>query len=332
MIANGVALQAFTATWPEVRDRRPTAAVLESLDAPKLAELRELVASLVVTQGRKVVVFSQWRRMLELAAWAVSDLLAAAGKRALFFTGQEGARRRTHNLVDFHDDPSAAVLFLTDAGGVGLNLQKAASACVNLELPWNPAVLEQRIGRIHRLGQDRPIDVYNLMSRSSIEERIAGLVADKRALFKGVFEGVTDELRFDGGSQMTSLLETLTAPEEALASVDDASDDGADPSTAIVQDLGGGDAEAAEPGALAGQGAAASISGPAPAVEDGVAALFGAVAVQRRADGGLVIEAPPQAARALQSLFEGMARLMAMAADGAGAGARDAAPLTGEVE
>jgi hypothetical protein len=332
MIANGVALQAFTATWPEVRDRRPTAAVLESLDAPKLAELRELVASLVVTQGRKVVVFSQWRRMLELAAWAVSDLLAAAGKRALFFTGQEGARRRTHNLVDFHDDPSAAVLFLTDAGGVGLNLQKAASACVNLELPWNPAVVEQRIGRIHRLGQDRPIDVYNLMSRSSIEERIVGLVADKRALFKGVFEGVTDELRFEGGSQMTSFVETLTVPEEALASGDDASDDGADPSIAIVQDLGGGDAEAAAPGALAGQGAAASTSSPAPAVEDGVAALFGAVAVQRRADGGLVIEAPPQAARALQSLLEGMARLMAMAADGAGAGARDAAPLAGEVE
>jgi hypothetical protein len=280
-----------------------------------------------------VVVFSQWRRMLELAAWAVSDLLAAAGKRALFFTGQEGVRRRTHNLVDFHDDPSAAVLFLTDAGGVGLNLQKAASACVNMELPWNPAVLEQRIGRIHRLGQDRPIDVYNLMSRSSIEERIAGLVADKRALFKGVFEGVTDELRFDGGSQMTSLLETLTAPEEAPASGDDASDDGADPSNATVQDLGGGDdAEAAEPGALAGQGAAASTPSLAPAVQDGVATLFGAVAVQRRADGGLVIEAPPQAARALQSLFEGMARLMAMAAGGAGAGARDAAPLSGEVE
>jgi SNF2 family DNA or RNA helicase len=315
IIANGLALEEFAAAWPEIRDRRPTAAAIESLDAPKLAELRELVASLVVTQGRKVVVFSQWRRMLELAAWAVSDLLAAAGKRALFFTGQESARRRTHNLVDFHDDPAAAVLFLTDAGGVGLNLQKAASACVNLELPWNPAVLEQRIGRIHRLGQNRPIDVYNLMSRSSIEERIAGLVADKRALFKGVFEGVTDELRFDGGSAITSLLETLAAP-----------DDVADSSTATADDLSGDDLEAPEALTIADEGTVVSTPSLALAGLDGVSTLFGAVAVQRRADGGLVIEAPPQAARALQSLFEGMARLMAIAADGGGVGARDAAP------
>jgi hypothetical protein len=129
MIANGLALHEFAATWPGVRGRAPSAGVLESLNAPKLGELRELIANLVVTQGRKVVVFSQWRRMLELAAWAVSDLLAAAGKRAFFFTGQEGPRRRTQNLVDFHDEPAAGVLFLTDAGGVGLNLQRAASAC-----------------------------------------------------------------------------------------------------------------------------------------------------------------------------------------------------------
>jgi hypothetical protein len=72
-------------------------------------------------------------------------------------------------------------MFLSDAGGVGLNLQKAASACINLELPWNPAVLEQRIGRIHRLGQKRPIDVYNLVSEGSIESRIAGLVGAPQA-------------------------------------------------------------------------------------------------------------------------------------------------------
>jgi hypothetical protein len=56
-------------------------------------------------------------------------------------------------IVDFHDDPALTMLFLSDAGGVGLNLQRAASCCINLELPWNPAVIEQRIGRIYRLGQ-----------------------------------------------------------------------------------------------------------------------------------------------------------------------------------
>ena len=218
VIANGMAQLNFESIWPVIRNRPPTAKLIESLGAPKLLELRELVASLVLTQKRKVVIFSQWRRMLDLAAWAVSDLLASEGQRALFFTGQEGRRRRTQNLVDFHDDPRAAVLFLTDAGGVGLNLQKAANACINLELPWNPAVLEQRMGRIHRLGQKRPIDVYNLVSRECIEERIAGLVADKRALFKGLFDGSTDQLRFEGSGALRQVLARLTAGIEETSS------------------------------------------------------------------------------------------------------------------
>ena len=90
-----------------------------------------------------MVVFSQWRRMLRLAHWVTRDQLAREGVRAAFFTGEEGQKRRTQNIVDFHDDPACRVLFATDAGGVGLNLQRAASACINIELPWNPAVLEQ---------------------------------------------------------------------------------------------------------------------------------------------------------------------------------------------
>jgi superfamily II DNA or RNA helicase len=320
MIANGLALHEFAATWPDLRGRPPGTAVLEALDAPKLGELRELVANLALTQGRKVVVFSQWRRMLELGAWAVSDLLQGAGKRALFFTGQEGQRRRTQNLVDFHDDPDAAVLFLTDAGGVGLNLQRAASACVNLELPWNPAVLEQRIGRIHRLGQSQPIDVYNLMSRGSIEERIAGLVADKRALFKGLFEGATDELRFGGGRAIAVVLERLTegVSEEARAAAEEGAEEPldvdagaeatADSAAALPSSPNGG------PPPLAPARDAEPPATPGPGVGDGVARLFDAVRVNRRGDGGVVIEAPPEAARALVSLFEGMSRLIAVAA------------------
>ena len=91
---------------------------------------------LVVTQQRKVVVFSQWRRMLQLAAWVTADVLARAGLRAAFFTGEEMQRRRIENLVAFHDDPDMRVLFSTEAGGVGLNLQRAASCGINLDLPW----------------------------------------------------------------------------------------------------------------------------------------------------------------------------------------------------
>src|SRR5207244_12167344 len=128
----------------------PTESTLRGLASPKLVEFRELIGQLALAEGRKVVVFSQWRRMLRLAHWATRDQLAREGVRPAFFTGEESQKRRTQNIVDFHDAPACRVLFATDAGGVGLNLQRAASACINIELPWNPAVLEQRIGRIYR--------------------------------------------------------------------------------------------------------------------------------------------------------------------------------------
>ncbi len=325
VIANGMAQLNFEAIWPDIRGRPPTTKVIESLAAPKLLELRELIASLVVTQKRKVVVFSQWRRMLDLAAWAVSDLLAPEGLRSLFFTGQEGGRRRTQNLVDFHDDPRAAVLFLTDAGGVGLNLQKAANACINLELPWNPAVLEQRIGRIHRLGQKRPIDVYNLVSRACIEERIASLVADKRALFKGLFDGSTDQLRFEGSGALRQVLARLTAGmEETPSSTGEQDEENSEGRALLAPAVPGGDPEgqpqaagggvddlmaAAEPAELRRQGTPALRDG-ASASSDDVERLFEALTVERGADGGIRIQAPPHAARALVSLFAGMARLL----------------------
>src|SRR3984893_14889009 len=171
--------------------------------------------------------------MLRLAHWATHDALAREGVRPAFFTGEEGQKRRTQNIVDFHDDVACRVLFATDAGGGGLNLQRAASACINLELPWNPAVLEQRIGRIHRLGQRRPIDVYNLVSEPGIESRIADLVGSKKAFFTGLFDGTTDEVTFDRSGSFLSRIERIVAPETSSAPVrsDDVSvpeDDGAE--------------------------------------------------------------------------------------------------------
>lgn len=216
IIANGLAQLQFEQLWPSLAGHPPTTALLEGLFAPKLLELRNLVQALVVDQGRKVVIFSQWRRMLKLANWAVSDLLHDCGKNSLFFTGAETSKLRAQSLVEFHDNPNAALLFLTDAGGVGLNLQRAANACINLEQPWNPAVLEQRIGRIYRLGQKLPVDVYNLVSEGSIESRIAGIIGSKSVLFKGVFDGTTNEVRFDGeasfAAEVRKLLD-LTLPE-----------------------------------------------------------------------------------------------------------------------
>ncbi|HEY3352327.1 MAG TPA: DEAD/DEAH box helicase [Polyangia bacterium] len=236
IIANGVAQLRFAEVWPGVAGRAPTEALVRTLASPKLLELREILAQVAVGQRRKVVVFSQWRRMLTLAHWAAGDLLAGAGLRALFFTGHEGQRRRTQNLVEFHDDPAAAILFATDAGGVGLNLQRAASCCVNVELPWNPAVLEQRIGRIYRHGQTEPVDVYNLVSQDCIEARIAGLVADKRALFGGLFDGETDTVRFERSASFLARLERLVAPAAAPAPTAPAAEEGTQETDAAAEE------------------------------------------------------------------------------------------------
>ena len=110
--ANGIALLDFTKVWPAISSvARPDEALLRSLCSPKLLELREIVRQIAVGQARKIVVFSQWVRMLRLAHWAVADALGDAGLRAVFFTGEEGAKRRTQNLVELHDDPAVRELF-----------------------------------------------------------------------------------------------------------------------------------------------------------------------------------------------------------------------------
>ncbi len=81
-----------------------------------------------------------------------------------------------------------------------------------MDLPWNPAVLEQRIGRIYRLGQKHPIDVYNIVSEQGIESRIAVLVDSKHAFFKGLFDGDTDTIQFGESSSFLSRIQKLIDP------------------------------------------------------------------------------------------------------------------------
>jgi hypothetical protein len=293
IIANGLAQLRFEQIWPDLsRMERPTEPMLRGLASPKLLELRELIGQLVLSQGRKVVVFSQWRRMLHLAHWATRDQLAREGVTPAFFTGQEGQKRRTQNLVDFHDDPACRVLFATDAGGVGLNLQRAASACINIELPWNPAVLEQRIGRIYRLGQHRPIDVYNLVSEPGIESRIAEIVGSKKAFFTGLFDGTTDEVTFERSGSFLSSIERIVAPPPVPVLTDEVAEHEID---AVVA---GGDEshDAPVPDPIA----------HAAEIERFVSSLT----VRRTANGGLVIEAPRETASTLAALFSGMAKLL----------------------
>jgi len=327
MISNGLGQLRFDELWPTYsRVTEPDASLLEGLFSPKLNELRRLVDDVVVAQGRKAVIFSQWRKMLRLADWCVQDVLRGAGARAVFFTGAERTSQRTRAVVDFHDDPSVRVKFLTDAGGVGLNLQKAASCCVNLELPWNPAVLEQRIGRIYRLGQKRPIDVFNLVNEYGIEARIASLVSVKQALFSGLFDGTSDEVRFDSAGGFLAQARVLADPVEIDVPADEASDDlgemapepemepMADPMTNTAAHAARSPVPEHRPsmGAPVHRALGDRAQVDVPAAD--ISALFGAVRVARTPDGGLTLDASPQAAASLAALFSGMANLLGQAA------------------
>jgi SNF2 family DNA or RNA helicase len=171
--------------------------------SPKLEEFEELLRDLLASGPHKVVVFSQWEQMLRKAAEVVERLGVGF---TLLYGGVPGKDRRGL-LERFRDDPECRVFLSTDAGGTGLNLQ-SADTVVNLEPPWNPAVLEQRIARVHRMGQHRPVQVFNLVTRDGIEERVLRTLEKKRALFAGVFSGTSDEVAFDTLGHQT-FLETV---------------------------------------------------------------------------------------------------------------------------
>lgn len=159
--------------------------------SPKLEEFREIIRELAIEEERKVVVFSEYQRMTYLASQELTKL--KIGWVSLH--GDVPARKRGELMARFRNDPDCMVFLSTDAGGVGLNLQ-VASAVVNFEPPWNPARLEQRIGRVHRLGQTQPVQVVHLLTENSIEERVWETIKLKKALFKGLFDSTTDEVSF----------------------------------------------------------------------------------------------------------------------------------------
>jgi superfamily II DNA/RNA helicase len=268
-------------------------------------------------------------------------VLCEGGLHSGFFTGAEGQRRRTQNIVEFHDDPDFRILFTSDAGGVGLNLQRAANCVVNLEIPWNPAVLEQRIGRIYRIGQKLPIDVYNLVCEQGIESRIAALVSSKQAFFKGLFDGDSDTVDFGQSSSFLAKVQKLYEPTsiEAVASTGNVADEDADLAETRLDDdvadpfdelIEAAD-ESRDPAVSAaanGDAATASEpfeSRPAPLLEEPtnrtiaatampssgeVREFFSQLRVRREISGNIVIEAPAEAASTLGALFEGMAALL----------------------
>jgi superfamily II DNA/RNA helicase len=123
--------------------------------------------------------------------------LSRVGIPFVELSGKVPVKKRQALIDEFSTNPECKVFLSTDAGGTGLNLQ-AADCVINFELPWNPAKLNQRIGRVNRIGQQSQcVNVINLISKDSIEMRIMAGIQLKGDLFSGVFDGGADEVMFD---------------------------------------------------------------------------------------------------------------------------------------
>lgn len=182
----------------------------------KADELLSLLSDVLEDDEAKVVIFSQWLRMHEL-------IVRRLGRRNwdhVLFHGSVPSRKRKDLIGRFREEPSCRLFLSTDAGGVGLNLQ-AASVVVNMDQPWNPAVLEQRIGRVHRLGQQRPVRVVHFIAKGTIEEGMLTLLAFKKSMFAGVLDGGQDEV-FLGGTRLKRFMDTVDQATGSISAAEPA--------------------------------------------------------------------------------------------------------------
>ena len=170
----------------------------------KVTETMSILQSVFDNGDEKVVIFSQWERMTRLIAYELDKM----GVGYEYLHGGVPSAKRRDLIINFTDDPDSRVFLSTDAGSTGLNLQ-AGSIMINLDLPWNPAVLEQRIARIYRLGQERNVQVINLVAKDTIEEGMLGKLRFKTAMFEGVLDNGEDTIFLGNETKFTAMMDTL---------------------------------------------------------------------------------------------------------------------------
>ena len=170
----------------------------------KIAEAVEIIRNVVESGNDKVVVFSQWERMTRILVTELEKI----NIRYEYLHGAVPSVKRRALIEHFSEDPQSRVFVSTDAGATGLNLQ-AASVLINLDLPWNPAVLEQRVARIFRLGQERNVQIINMVARDTIEERMLSTLNFKASMFAGVLDNGEDSVVLEQG-KLNKILESIS--------------------------------------------------------------------------------------------------------------------------
>ncbi|MFE7821391.1 DEAD/DEAH box helicase [Priestia megaterium] len=155
----------------------------EKVKSPKLNELVDICKERIESGVQKIVIFTQFAKMQSL----IVEELSKIGKVAVL-NGAMSSAQRQEQLVTFKDDPDYKFFILTDAGNYGLNIQ-FANTLINYDSPWNPAVFEQRAGRVHRIGSTHNVvDIISLVTLGTIDEKIQETLEEKRKLGEAVIE------------------------------------------------------------------------------------------------------------------------------------------------
>lgn len=183
----------------------------------KLERLEEIFAAIAVEPDRKAVLFSEWTTMLDL----IEPALAKLGLGYVRLDGSVPQKERQQLVSRFQSDAKTRLFLTTNAGSTGLNLQ-AANTIINVDLPWNPAQLEQRIARAHRMGQKRPVSVFVLVTEQTLEENLLTTLSSKRELALAALDPASDVTDVDVRSQADDIKSKL---EVLLGAKPDASVD-----------------------------------------------------------------------------------------------------------
>ena len=235
----------------------------------KADELAALLDGVFVQPEAKAVVFSQWTRTHDIVIRRLDD----RGIGYVCFHGGVPSERRPALVERFRTDPDCRVFLSTDAGAAGLNLQHA-STLVNMDLPWNPALLEQRIGRIHRMGQKRPVQIVNFVAKGTIEEGMLSVLAFKRSLSAGILDGGQSEISL-GGSRLSRFMKEVESVTgrmgegEAMVPAEEAASVAGAPVESPVEAAAGDEGAVAGDVASAGE-ASAPVAAARAAEEAGI--------------------------------------------------------------
>jgi superfamily II DNA/RNA helicase len=173
----------------------------------KLEYLGEMFDNLAAEPSRKTLLFSEWTTMLNL----IEPMLQDRKLDYVRLDGKVPQKERQELVHRFQNDPKCRLFITTNAGSTGLNLQ-AANTVINVDLPWNPAILEQRIGRAHRMGQKQPVQIYVLITEETIEEKLLKTLSSKRSLAMAALDPdstVTEVEMHSGMEELKRRLEVL---------------------------------------------------------------------------------------------------------------------------